>query len=136
MNLMDQLRRDEGVKLRPYRDSVGKLTIGVGRNLDDVGISPLESDVLLINDITRAQKDIDLALPWTDSLDEARLGVLTNMAFNMGINSLLGFKNFLGAVAAKDYEKAAQEMLQSKWAEEVGPRAHRLSIQMQTGLWT
>lgn len=128
-----ELRRDEGVRLKPYRDSVGKLTIGVGRNLDDVGISDVEADTLLGNDINRSVADLDAHLPWWRKLDEVRQRVLANMAFNMGITKLLTFKNTLYHVQAGEYLEAAQGMMSSLWARQVGPRAVRLAQMMRDG---
>jgi len=135
MNLIDQLIRDEGVRLKPYKDQVGKLTIGVGRNLDDVGISELEAEWLLHNDISRAEDALLQALPWAKDLDEVRRSALINLTFNMGIGGLLGFKNTLAAIQEGRYNDAADQMLESKWATQVGPRAHRLAKQILTGEW-
>lgn len=135
MSLKEQLVRDEGVRLKPYKDSVGKITIGVGRNLDDVGISLTEANILLDNDIAHVVQQLSETFPWTDALDEVRRGVLLNMAFNMGIHGLAGFHHFLGSVQSGNFAQAAQEMLESKWANQVGSRAQRLSIQMSSGVW-
>ena len=135
MSLIEQVKRDEGLRLKPYKDSVGKLTIGYGRNLDDEGISQAEADVLLNNDIIAAMSQLHSFLPWTDSLDEPRRAVLINMAFNMGIYSLLKFKTTLGHIQAAEYGAAAESMLASLWAAQVGPRAQRLAIQMEKGEW-
>lgn len=131
--LRTELMRDEGVKLKPYRDTVGKLTIGVGRNLDDVGISTTEAEFMLSQDIERTLKALDAALPWWHGLDATRQRVLTNMAFNMGVAGLLGFKNTLAAVKAGRYDDAAAGMLASKWAGQVGDRAKRLAYLMAKG---
>lgn len=128
-----ELIRDEGVKLKPYRDTVGKLTIGVGRNLDDVGISEAEAAHLLDGDIERTARALDKALPWWRNLDDVRQRVVLNMAFNMGINSLRRFKNTLAAIQAGKYEDAATGMLASKWAQQVGQRAQRLASMMRKG---
>ena len=133
--LISQLSRDEGIRLRPYRDSVGKLTIGIGRNLDDVGISQDEATVLLGNDIEKASAALRTQLPWTVNLDDARTGVLVNMTFNMGITTMLKFKDTLAHIQAGDYSAAADSMLQSQWARQVGARAQRLAEQMRTGQW-
>lgn len=125
--LTADLRRDEGERLKPYRDIVGKLTIGVGRNLDDVGISETECLMLLKNDITRVGIELDEHIPWWRQLDDNRQGALANMCFNLGINGLLGFKLFLALLQTHDYPAAALEMLHSKWAEQVGERATRLA---------
>jgi lysozyme len=131
--LIRELTRDEGLRLKPYRCSAGKLTIGIGRNLDDVGISHGEAEILLRNDIARAEADLDRDLPWWKTLDEVRRRVLVNMAFNLGIRGLLGFKNTLELVRTGRYLDAAQHMLDSKWAKQVGPRAVRLATMMRDG---
>jgi len=135
MDIFEQLRRDEGLRLKPYTDSVGKLTIGYGRNLEDRGIRQNEAEVLLENDVAEVSHQLVNALPWTTQLDEARFGVLINMAFNMGFAELLMFRKTLALVQAGEYAQAAKEMLDSKWAQQVGGRAIRLSKQMETGLW-
>lgn len=132
--LIAQLRRDEGVRSHPYMDTVGKLTIGVGRNLDDVGLSDDEIDYLLANDIKRASKGLLKALPWVSSLDPVRRRVLVNMAFNLGVQGLLGFKNTLRMIEHGNYEGAAEGMLNSKWARQVGKRSLRLAKAMRTGI--
>jgi len=134
MSIRDQLVRHEGLHLKPYRDTVGRLTIGVGRNLDDVGITRDEAMILLDNDILRAQTAVIHALPWAVNLDQPRLDVLVNMTFNMGIGVVLGFAAFLGALERGDYEMAAREMLASKWATQVGNRAVELAEIMRTGV--
>jgi lysozyme len=133
--LTRQLKGDEAIRLKPYRDTVGKLTIGIGRNLDDDGISENEAELLLWNDLSRTVSDLKTHLPWTMQLDEPRQGVVVNMTFNMGIGRLMQFKIMLGALQSGDYEKAAEEMGNSLWAEEVGARAQRLMVQMRTGVW-
>lgn len=125
--LRDDLIRDEDVRLKPYRDSVGKLTIGCGRNLDDVGISRDEADVLLDNDMAGVFRDLDREIPWWRMLpDDAQRG-LANMSFNLGITRLLKFRRMIAALKARDYHNAAEEALDSKWASQVGPRAHRIA---------
>lgn len=131
--LISQLFDDEGLRLKPYRDSVGKLTIGVGRNLDDVGLSQDEALYLLGNDIRRAYGSLIVALPWVVKLNDARQNVLTNMAFNLGVDGLLGFKHTLNCVQREAWGDAADAMLQSKWARQVGARAVRLAQQMRSG---
>lgn len=134
-DIISQLTRDEGIRLYPYLDTVGRTTIGIGRNLTDVGISTDEADYLLANDIARAKANLEEALPWTSGLDSARQGALINMAFNLGIGGLMGFRNFLSAMQVGDWATAATEMLQSKWATQVRARAQRLSKQVETGEW-
>ena len=131
----DALVRDEALRLKPYRDSVGKLTIGIGRNLDDVGISESEARVMLANDLEKVRQQIAFMLPWAAKLSAARMSVLENMAFNMGMARLLGFTNTLKLIELADYGNAAAEMLKSAWATQVGARAQRLSQQMKTDQW-
>jgi lysozyme len=131
--MIRQLRLHEGERLKPYRCTAGKLTIGIGRNLEDRGITPEESAYLLENDIARFQTELLRALPWVAKLDEVRQRVLLDMAFNLGVQGLLQFKRTLAAIQAGDYERAAPMMLDSKWAEQVGQRAERLSRMMLTG---
>lgn len=132
--LAKQLTIDEGLKDKPYLDTVGKLTIGVGRNLHDVGLSPDEIQYLLGNDIKRVEGDLDVALPWWRDMTEARQQVLANMCFNLGVGGLLGFKNTLAAMKAGRYEEAATGMRQSLWARQVGERSERLAKRMSTGV--
>jgi lysozyme len=133
--LADQLRRDEGCRLKLYQDTVGKWTIGIGRNLSDVGISQEEADLLLQNDIKAATVSLESTFPWTMALDDVRKDVLLNMVFNMGVGGLATFRGTLSLLEAKDFSGAAQAMLASKWAEQVGPRAQRLSIQLESGTY-
>ena len=130
--LRQELIRDEGLRLMPYTDTVGKLTIGVGRNLTDKGISHDEALLLLDSDIKEHLKLLDDNLEWWRSMSENRQRVLANMAFNMG-SKLLSFTNTLAAMKRGDYEAAAEGMAQSKWAAQVGPRAARLALMMKEG---
>lgn len=129
---MQQLVIDEGMKLKPYRCTAGKLTIGVGRNLDDVGITEAEAKTLLSHDIDRVQNEIRHQ-PIYRQLDSVRQTVLCNMAFNLGLPGLLAFKKMWSALEEGDYTKASVEMLDSQWARQVKGRATRLAEQMRTG---
>lgn len=131
--LIQQLRRHEGERLKPYRCSSGKLTIGVGRNLDDRGITAAESAYLLNNDIDRVWVEVESRMPWIRQLNEARQRVLLDMAFNLGIDGLMKFRNTLATIRAGDYQKAGVMMLDSLWAKQVGDRAQSLARMMQTG---
>lgn len=131
--LQKQLIRHEGLKLKPYRCTAQKLSIGVGRNLEDVGISKDEAMTLLANDIDTVSDQLNTSLPWWKTLDDARQEVLANMAFNMGISTLLTFRNTLTAIKSGAYKDAAALMLQSKWAAQVGNRAKELAAQMESG---
>jgi len=143
-----QLVRHEGLRLRPYRCTAGKLTIGIGRNLDDCGITQSEAYVMLINDIMNCEKQLQAKIPDIyNGLDEVRKSVLLNMCISipqsrfaslrepcyLGINGLLGFKNTLEFTKAGDWERAANNMLVSKWAKQVGLRAIELSEMMRKG---
>ena len=136
--LIKQLRRDEGEVLHVYNDSLGYATIGVGRLIDKRkggGISSEESAYLLNNDIDKRQAEILRRIPWAALLTPERFGVLMNMAFQMGVEGLLGFSNTLAMVQAGNYDKAAVGMLNSKWAKQTPARANRLAIQMRIGVW-
>jgi lysozyme len=132
--MIQQLRRHEGERLTPYRCTAGKLTIGVGRNLEDRGITAEESAYLLNNDIEREWKALKTALPWVTGLNDVRQRVLLDMSFNLGIAGLLKFKNTLATIKAGQYSKAGDMMLDSLWARQVGGRATRLAQMMRTGI--
>jgi len=131
--LAADLTVDEGRRARIYLDSVGKVTGGVGRNLTDRPFSEDEMDLMLKNDIKGAARDLDRRLPWWRQMSEARQNVLANMCFNMGIDRLLGFVKALDLMRASRYDAAAAEMLDSKWAKQVGDRADRLAATMRKG---
>lgn len=135
--LSSQLVIDEGLRLKPYKDTVGKMTIGIGRNLDDVGISKAEAMMLLGADLDKVESDLDRALPWWRFMSEARQQSLANMCFNMGLGDskrgLLSFRNTLAAMQQGDYKRAAQGMRDSAWAKQVGQRAERLAKMMEEG---
>jgi lysozyme len=126
------LIRHEGRKLKPYRDTKGILTIGSGRNLEDVGISVAESDLLLDNDIAKTRAELIASFYWFLEMDPVRQDVLTDMAF-MGVGRLLRFKKMISALAMHNYPKAASEMLASDWAKQVNGRAVELAEMMRTG---
>lgn len=159
-----ELIRDEDLRLKVYRCTADKLSVGVGRNLDDVGLRTGEEElvgsiraiaargitrtqamILLSHDIDACVADLDRKLPWWRKLDGVRQRVLINMCFNMGIGrapdaarkitgrGLLGFANTLRLISAGAYSDASQNMLASRWAEQVGPRAARLAAMMRTG---
>ena len=131
--LKAELIRDEGLRLKPYRCTAGKLTIGVGRNLDDVGLIAEEASYLLENDIGRSAGDLDQNVPWWRSMTDARQRALVNMCFNLGWPRLKGFKNMLAHLQAGDFERAAAEALDSRWARQVGERAARIAALIREG---
>ena len=123
------------MELKPYRDSLGILSIGVGRNLDEVGITEGEAITLLDHDIDRARADLARAFPWTNNLDPVRRDALTNMCFNMGIGRLRGFGKMLRALEAGDWLEAAAQALESRWAVQVGSRAKELAQMIRSGAY-
>jgi lysozyme len=129
-----QLIINEGLLNRPYRDTVGKLTIGVGRNLDDVGISTSEAMFLLDNDIKRVLDELVYHLTWFNQLDDIRQRVIADMTFNMGFYGLLTFSKMLKCLKEQDYVGTAKEMENSKWFKQTGLRAIRLKNMMETGV--
>lgn len=134
MELIDQLRRHEGFRRHAYRCSENKLTIGYGSRIDGGGFGITE-DAAELN-LTAAVAQITGELygyPWFSTLSQARQGVLINMAYQLGISGLKGFKRTLGHIAAGDYQSAANEMLDSRWAEQTPSRAFELSKQMREG---
>ena len=128
---IEQIKFDEGLSIKLYQCSVGKMTIGYGRNIEDNGISEEEADYLLMNDIKRVQKELRANFEWFGLLSTARQGALINMCFNLGITRLLGFKKMIAALEMGDYQEAANQMLDSKWARQVGGRSGRLSDVMR-----
>lgn len=131
--LEERITRHEGVRLKAYRDTLGKLTIGIGRNLDDCGISHDEAIVLLNNDIAKVTDQVQRAFPWTDLIDDTRRDALIEIAFQLGIHGLMGFPKMLAAIQAKDYDTAAQEMLNSTWHKQTPDRCEELARIMLTG---
>ena len=151
--LIKRLSIDEGRRSRPYVDSVGKKTIGIGRNISDrqfshdealaLGIGrdfnkdPLtdaEMDMLCSNDIDDAFYDMD-AYNWFYKLDDARAGVCICMMFNLGPGRFSDFKHFAQYMAIKDWSAAAGEMANSLWAKQVGNRAVVYERIIRDGVW-
>ena len=134
--LLDTLIKHEGLKLKPYHDTVGKLTIGIGRNLDDNGISKDEALTLLENDLKVCEIDARevFGAQW-DKLNDVRQEVILNMLFNLGRPRFLGFKKCLAAIKDDRWADAAAEMQDSRWAVQVGNRAKELAAAMETDKW-
>lgn len=131
--LQNDLIRDEGLVLKPYVDTVGKITIGVGRNLTDRGIGRAEALMLCANDVAAAAGDLDRNVPWWRGLSEGRQRALLNMAFNLGWPRLSRFKVMLVALEVGDFVSAERESLDSAWAKQVGPRAARIADLFKEG---
>lgn len=133
--LVKQLRRHEGVRTHAYLCSENKITVGVGRNLDEnggIGLSEDEIDYLLKNDIKRCQQEL-ITLSWFTDLDSVRRDALTNLCFNLGMTRLMGFRKAMAAMAVGNYEEAANEFYDSKWAKQVGIRADEVCEMIRTG---
>jgi lysozyme len=133
-----QLKRDEGEVLHAYQDHLGFWTIGVGILIDqrkNGGLRPEESEFIFRNRLKLLDAELAQRLPWISKLDPARKGALINMAFQMGVTGLMGFKNTLALVEQGKYQDAAENMLKSKWAQQTPARAQRISNQMRTGDW-
>ena len=137
MSYRDQLRpilgQDEGVRSKPYRCTAGKLTIGIGRNLEDVGLSQDEIGLLLENDIARSELAARRLVPGFDALTDARKVVVVSMAFNLGEAGLSKFKATLASINKGQWATAAAGMRASLWAQQVGGRAERLAKMMERG---
>ena len=129
-DLVSSIKKHEGLRLKPYKCSAGKLTIGYGRNLDDIGISRSEANDLLLEDIKRAQ-DAASQFNWWRNLDGKRQDVVVEMIFNLGLPRFLQFKKAIQALRDQDYDEAADQMLDSKWAKQVGKRAVTLADKMR-----
>ena len=124
------LKKDEGFRSRPYRDTEGLLTIGYGTLLEN-GISAEEAELLLIHRVKIILEELDSKVP-IELPPTVQLAV-ANMAYNLGVPRLLGFKKMWKAIAIKDYETAAKEALDSKWARQVGSRAERIAEMIRRG---
>ena len=131
--LIDQLIRHESMELKPYRCTSNKLTIGIGRNLEDVGISEEEAKSLLMNDLKRVDAQLEKMMPWSQELDTVRYEGLMNFVFNVGIGTALKFVNAMAAIKENDFDTGAAELLNSRWAEQVGQRAIEVAEQIRTG---
>lgn len=133
-----QLKRDEGEVLHAYQDHLGFWTIGVGILIDkrkNGALRPEESEFIFRNRLKLLDAELAKRLPWISKLDPARKGALINMAFQMGVAGLLGFKNTLAMLEQGKYQDAADNMLKSKWAQQTPARAQRISKQIITGVW-
>jgi lysozyme len=138
VNIIQQLKNEEGVIPHAYQDSLGFWTIGVGRLIDQRKgglLYPDEIEYLLANDVKRKTDGLNDALPWFHLLDERRQAVLIQMAFQMGLMGLLAFSTTLSHIRVGRYDEAAVAMLESIWAKQTPERAIRLSKQMETGEW-
>lgn len=130
--LSQMIARHEGVKSKMYVDTMGVPTIGVGRNLRDVGLREYEIQYLFENDLNEAKLLARAHIGFFDTLSQVRQDVLVDMIFNMGIGEVLCFREMLNALRLEDYQSASFEMLKSHWASQVGDRATELAHMMRT----
>jgi lysozyme len=130
--LFKQLRTHEGVEKFPYKCTAGYLTIGVGRNIEERGLLDDEIDFLLDNDINIAIDEVAATYDWFFDLSEVRQRVIIDMVFNLGLPRFAQFKNMIAAIEAEDFVQASNEMMDSRWAQQVGLRASRLAEMMET----
>ena len=138
--LIQQVKRDEGLRLKAYWDPIGKVwTVGYGHTGPDVTEGTVwtlaQAEAALAEDLNTAADEVDRAFPWAESMGVVRWSVLVNMAFNMGLDGLEEFHMMLAAAQRGDWVEAAAQMLESLWATQVKGRALRLAQQMRTGEW-
>lgn len=131
--LAAMLLKHEGLRLKPYVCPAGKLTIGVGRNIEDMGISEEEAIYMLENDIHRVRIECSKAFTWFQKLSPVRQDVVISMVFNLGMPKFLEFRAMIAAIQKGEYDRAASEMLNSKWAAQTGRRAVELAQMMRSG---
>ncbi len=137
-NVTEMLKGEEGRVPYAYQDSLGFWTIGDGILIDKRkggALTEDEMDYILRNRVSKASASVIKALPWSATLDEPRFAVLVGMAYQMGLEGLLGFKNTLAAVQEGRWQDASIGMLGSAWARQTPARAQRMAEQMKTGAW-
>lgn len=134
MNVVDLIKAHEGYRKHPYYCTGNKLTVGYGRNLQDVGIDQAEAEFLLQRDIDKAEASLGVERYW-GALDSVRKAVLIDMVFNLGWAGFSKFKKLRAALESRDYAEAARQMEDSQWFKQVGSRARRLQAMMLTGQW-
>ena len=131
-HLIAMLQRHEGLRLKPYLCTADKLTIGYGRNLDDMGISEDEALYLLQNDIDACYSELNV-FNWFQELDQVRQEALVDMRFNLGLPRFLSFKKMIARLIAKEYSQAAKEIINSLYAKQVGDRANEIAYMIERG---
>jgi len=133
--LVEMIKRHEGVKSKVYLCTAGFETIGVGRNISEsgLGLSPDEIDYLLHNDLERCHQELQDAYYWYGGLNKARRDAMVDMCFNLGITRLRGFVNALEAMSREQFDIAADEFMDSRWAKQVGNRAVEVTEMIRTG---
>jgi lysozyme len=134
-SLVDMLKRHEGIKSKVYLCSKGYETIGVGRNISKtgMGISEIEIDFLLTNDLLRIRRELRTEYPWFSKLDSIRQDALIDISFNLGQTVLRKFKKAMKAMSEENYELAADEFMDSRWSKQVGNRAVEVTEMIRSG---
>ena len=133
--LREMIKRHEGVETHAYKCSQNKTTIGVGRNIDPdggIGLSEAEIDYLLNNDINRCIGELS-GFVWFPDLNQERQNAIIDMVFNLGITRFKGFKNAIDAMSKSDFDTAADEFYDSRWAKQVGNRAIEICEMIRKG---
>ena len=137
-NLGRQLRllhKNEGLELKPYEDTVGKITIGYGRNLTDKGISNEEARDMAVSDLVETWEGLLDSDPYITLMDPVRRAAVIDLAYNLGISGWRQFRRTRDHLAAGEYELAAEDLMDSKWFRQVGLRGPRIVKMIVTGLW-
>ena len=132
MSLIASVKTHEGLKLQVYKCPANRLTIGYGRNLDDRGISKEEAEMLLLNDLETSTKEAK-KFEFYENLTSNRQDVIVEMIFNLGLTRFKKFKKTIGYINQANHSAAADEMLDSRWAKQVGQRALTLSNKFRAG---
>lgn len=136
--LVKMLTTHEASKSHAYKCTAGKITIGVGRNIDPeggLGLTKDEIAYLLRNDIERVEDELSRRLPWILELSDVRIDALIDICFNLGLPRFLKFVKALDALEAGDYEMSANEFMDSRWAKQVGYRAYEVTEMIRTGAY-
>jgi len=133
--LIEMIKRHEGVKDKVYKCSQGYETIGVGRNISDsgLGLSQDEIDYLLHNDLERCDMELKDSYYWYGGLNKARRDAMVDICFNLGITRLRGFVKALEAMSREQFDIAAAAFMDSLWGKQVGCRAEEVTEKIRTG---
>lgn len=144
-DLIAYLKAEEGLRLKAYKDTVGVWSIGYGANLEAMGLTDVTASQMEITrfqaedylraEAAKALSGVEAAFPWWGQLDPVRQAIVVAMVYQLGLTGLRGFKRFIAAIQAKDYVKAAAEMMDSKWARQTPNRAARAALMLKDGRW-
>lgn len=132
-DLLASVRLHEGFRDRPYKDTVGKLTIGYGWNIDDTPLCREAAEVQMVHKLLECEQALIKRLEFYNNLTQARKDVLIEMCFNLGVEGFFGFKNTIRLMRESKHENAAVQMLKSTWAKQVGQRARTLAAKYAKG---